>query len=125
VKKCKYLRRKVTVENYIHEEIKSIFCLGSAFYHLIPSTCNPKTNIKIFSFYGCETWSYSLREENRFKIFEKKKGAEENIWTKKQEMRRNWCKQPAEERTNLCASPIVVIIVVGGSGLCSVQPLCN
>jgi len=50
VEKYKYLRRTVTIENYIHEEIKNIFCLGSTSYHLVLPICNPKTNIKIFNF---------------------------------------------------------------------------
>jgi hypothetical protein len=29
--------------------------------------------------YGCETWSLTLREEHRLRVFEN--GAEENIWT--------------------------------------------
>jgi hypothetical protein len=30
--------------------------------------------------YGFETWSLTLREERRLRVFEKK-GVEENIWT--------------------------------------------
>jgi hypothetical protein len=30
--------------------------------------------------YGFETWSVTLREEHRLRVFENK-GAEENIWT--------------------------------------------
>jgi hypothetical protein len=30
--------------------------------------------------YGCETWSLTLREENRLRMF--KNSVEENIWTK-------------------------------------------
>jgi hypothetical protein len=39
-----------------------------------------KTIILPMVLYGCETWSLTLREEHRLRVFEN--GAEEDIWTK-------------------------------------------
>jgi hypothetical protein len=46
--------------------------------------CNPKrkisrTIILPFVVYGCETWSPTLREVRRLRVF-KNRGAEENVW---------------------------------------------
>jgi hypothetical protein len=38
-----------------------------------------KTVILPVVLYGCETWSLTLREEHRLRVFEN--GAEEDIWT--------------------------------------------
>jgi hypothetical protein len=38
-----------------------------------------KTVILPVVLYGCETWSLTLREVHRLRVFEN--GAEENIWT--------------------------------------------
>jgi hypothetical protein len=37
-------------------------------------------NVVFFSMYGCETWSLTVREEHKLRVFEN--GVEENIWTK-------------------------------------------
>jgi hypothetical protein len=31
--------------------------------------------------YGCETWSLTLREEHKLRVFDGEQGAEEDIWT--------------------------------------------
>jgi hypothetical protein len=62
----------VVFGNTIQEEIKSMLNSGNACYHSVqnlwPSNLLSK-NIKIV-LCGCETWSLTLREERRLKVFE-------------------------------------------------------
>jgi hypothetical protein len=84
VAKSKYLGTTLTDQNHMHEEIKSRLNSGNACYHsvqsLLPSRllCR-KLKVKIyktiilpvvFVLYGCETWSLTLREEHRLRVFE-------------------------------------------------------
>jgi len=72
----------LTNQNSIQEEIKSRLKSGNACYHsvqnLLSSSLLPK-NLKIMIYgtimlpvvlYGCETWSPTLREERRLRVFE-------------------------------------------------------
>ena len=71
-----------THQNSIQEEIKSRLKLGNACYHsvqnlLSSSLLSKNVKIKIYRtvilpvvLYGCETWSLTLREEHRLKLFE-------------------------------------------------------
>jgi len=82
VEEFKYLGTTLTDQNSIQEEIKSRLKLGNACYHsvqnLLSSRLLPK-NLKIKMYrsiifpvvlYGCETWSLTLREERRLRVFE-------------------------------------------------------
>ena len=82
VEEFKYLGTTLTNQNSIQEEIKSRLKLGNAccysVQNLLPSRLLSK-NIKIkvyrtiilpFVLYGCETWSLTLREERRLRVFE-------------------------------------------------------
>jgi hypothetical protein len=82
VAKFKHLRVAATIQNCIHEEIKSKLNLGNARNHAVQnifSSCvSPKnTNFKIYRsinlsavLYGSATWSLMLREEHGVKVFE-------------------------------------------------------
>ena len=77
-----YLISALTNQNSIQEEIKSRLKSGNACYHsvqnLLSSSFLPKNlKIKIYRIiilpvvlYGCETWSLTLREERRLRVFE-------------------------------------------------------
>jgi hypothetical protein len=77
-----YLGKKLTNQNYIQEEIKSRLQSGNVCYHsvqdlLSPSLRSKNLKIKIYGsiilsvvFYGCETWSLTLREERRLRVIE-------------------------------------------------------
>ena len=66
----------------IQEEMKSRLKLGNACYHsvqnlLSSSLLSKNLKIKIYrtiilpvALYGCETWSLTLREEHRLRVFE-------------------------------------------------------
>jgi hypothetical protein len=72
----KYLETTLTDRNSIQEEIKSRLKSGSACYHslqdlLSSSLLSNNTKIIILPvvLYGCETWSLTLREEHRLRVF--------------------------------------------------------
>ena len=82
VEEFKYLGTALTNKNYVQEEIKSRLKLGNASYYsvqnlLSSSLLSKKLKIKIYRtillpvvLYGCETWSLTLREERRLRVFE-------------------------------------------------------
>jgi hypothetical protein len=80
VEKFKYLGTTLTDQNYMHEEINSRLNSGNSVQSLLSSRllCRNlkikiyKTTILPVVLYGCETWSLTLREEHRLRVFEKR-----------------------------------------------------
>jgi hypothetical protein len=82
VSQFKYLGTTVTNQNLIQEEIKRRLNSGNACYHSVQSLLSShllSKNLKIRIYktiilpvvlYGCETWSLTLREEHRLRVFE-------------------------------------------------------
>jgi hypothetical protein len=82
VEEFKYLGTTLTNQNSIQEEIKSRLKLGNAFYYsmqniLSSSLLSKNLKIKLYRttilpvvLYWCETWSLTLREERRLRVFE-------------------------------------------------------
>jgi hypothetical protein len=82
VEELRYLGTTLTNKNSIQEEIKSRLKLGNARYYsvlnlLSSSFLSKKLKIKIYRtiilpivLYRCETWSLTLREERRLRVFE-------------------------------------------------------
>jgi hypothetical protein len=77
----KYLGMTVTNQNLIQEEIKRRLNSGNACYHSVHKflSCLLSKNIQIRIYktiilpmvlYGCETWSLTLREEHKLRVFE-------------------------------------------------------
>ena len=60
--------------------------------------------------YGCETWSLTLREERRMRVFENRV-LMRIFETKKDEITEEWRKVHKEEVTNLYSSPNVVKVI--------------
>jgi len=79
----KYLGTTLTHQNFILEEIKSRLRLRNACYHSVQKLLSSRLlskNLKIKIYrsiilpvvlYGCETWSLTLREERKLRVFEK------------------------------------------------------
>jgi hypothetical protein len=78
----KYLGATLTNRNSIHEEIKSRLKSGNACYHSFQNLLSSRllsknTKIRVYRtiilpvvLHGCETWSLTLREEQRLRVFE-------------------------------------------------------
>jgi hypothetical protein len=79
---CQYLGATPTSQNCIHDKIKNRLNCGSACFRsvqilLSSSLLSENIKIKIYRtmvlsvvLYGHETWSLTLREEHRLKVFE-------------------------------------------------------
>ena len=82
VEEFKYLGTTLTNQNSIAEENKSRWKSGSACYHSVQNLLSSRLlskNLKIKIYrafilpvvlYGCETWSLTLREERKLRVFE-------------------------------------------------------
>ena len=108
----------LTNQNSIQEEIKSRLKSGNAYYHLVQNLMSSSllpTNLKIkihrniiFSvvWYGCETWSMTLRKECRLRVFEN--GVLRRIFgPKRDEVTGEWKKLHNEE-LNYVYSPSII-----------------
>jgi len=82
VEDFKYLGTTLTNQNSIAEEIKSRLKSGNACYYSVQKLLSSRLlskNVKIKIYrtiiwplvsYGCETWSLTLREERKLRVFE-------------------------------------------------------
>jgi hypothetical protein len=82
VSQFRYLGTTVTNQNFIQDEIKRRLSFGNACYHLVQTLLSSRLlskNLKIRIYktiilpvvlYGCGTWSLTLREEPRLRVFE-------------------------------------------------------
>jgi hypothetical protein len=82
VPQFKYLGTTVTNQNFIQEEIKRRLNSGNACYHSVQNLLSSsllsknvkvtiyKTIILLVVLYGCETWSLTVREEHKLRVFE-------------------------------------------------------
>ena len=112
----------LTNQNYIQEEIKSWLKLGIACCHLVQNLLSSRllfknVKIKIYStiilpvvLYGCETWSLTLREERRLRVFENMV-LRRIFVAKRDEVRGEWRKLHNEELNDLYCSPSIVRVI--------------
>jgi hypothetical protein len=117
----KYLGMTVTNQNLIQGEIKRRLNSGNACYHSVQKILsshllskNMKVRIYktvIFSvvLYGCETWSLTLREEYRLKIFQN--SMLRIFGPKRYEVRGGWRKLDIEKIHNLYSSPSIIKMI--------------
>jgi sorting nexin-29 len=121
VSKVRYLWMTLKNQNDIHDEIKSRLNSRNGCYYsvqnLLSSHLTSKNlQIKIYRtvilpvvLYGCETWSLTLREAHRLRVFEKR--ALRRIFGPKREEDKSWRKLHNDELHNLYSSPNIIRVI--------------
>jgi hypothetical protein len=122
VEQFKYLKRSLTNQNSIHEEIKSGLKSGNDYYHSVQNLLSSSLlskNIMIKTYtniilsvvlYGCETCSVTLWDESRLKVFENM--VLRRIFVlKRVEMTGECRKQHNEELNDLYFAPNIVQVI--------------
>jgi hypothetical protein len=119
VAKFKYLGTALTDQNFIHEEIKSRLNSRNAWYHSVHSLLSSRllsrnVKVKIYKtiilpivLYGCDTWSLTLREDRRVRVFENRV-LRRIFGPKRDEVAGEWKKLHNEELHNLYSSPDII-----------------
>ncbi|KAJ4438444.1 hypothetical protein ANN_14389 [Periplaneta americana] len=119
LEKFKYLGATVTNINYTWEEIKHRINMGNACYYsveklLSSSLLSKKLNVRIYKtvilpvvLYDCETWTLTLREEQRLRVFENKV-LRKIFGTKRDEVTGEWRKLHNAELHALYTSPDII-----------------
>jgi hypothetical protein len=111
----KYLGIVLTKQNDVHDEVKSTLNSGNACYHSV-RLISKNLKIKIYEtvimpvvLYGCETWSLTLREEHRLRVFENRELR--RIFGPKKEEDGSWRKLHNDELHSLYSSPNIVRMI--------------
>jgi hypothetical protein len=119
VSKLKYLGTTPTDQNHMQEEIKSRLNLGNGRYHSVQSLLSSrplsrKLKVKIYKtiilpvvLYGCGTWSRTLREEHRLRMFENRV-LRRMFGPTRDEGTGEWRKLHSGELNNLYSSPDII-----------------
>ncbi|KAJ4442515.1 hypothetical protein ANN_04102 [Periplaneta americana] len=119
VEKFKYLGATVTNINDTRDEIKHRINMGNSCYYsvekLLSSSLLSKTlKVRIYKtvilpvvLYGCETWTLSLREEQRLRVFENKV-FRKIFGAKRDEVTGEWRKLHNTELHALYSSPDII-----------------
>jgi hypothetical protein len=119
VAKFIYLGTTLTVQNHMHEVIKSRLNSGNTCYQSVQSllsSCLLSKNLKVKIYktvilpvvlYGCETWSLTLREERRLRVFENRV-MRRIFGHKRDEVTGEWRKLDNGELHNLYSSPDII-----------------
>jgi hypothetical protein len=122
VSQFRYLGMTVTNQNLIQEEIKRRVNSGNACYRSVQnllSSCLLWKNVTIRIYrtiilpvvlYGCETWSLTLRQEHRLRVFEKRV-LRKVFGPKRDEMTGECRKLYNEELHDLYSSPSIIRII--------------
>jgi len=118
----KYLGTNLTNQNSIAEEIKSRLRSGSAGYHSVQNLLSSRLlskNLKIKIYrniilpvvlYGCETWSLTLGEERKLRVFENMV-LRRILGPRKEEVTGEWRRLHNEELNDLYSSPNIVRVI--------------
>ncbi|KAJ4448734.1 hypothetical protein ANN_00125 [Periplaneta americana] len=119
VEKFKYLGATVTNINGTREKIKRRINMGNACYYsveklLSSSLLSKNLKVRIYKtvilpvlLYGCETWTLTLREEHRFRVFENKV-LRKIFGAKRDEVTGEWRKLHNTELHALYSSPDII-----------------
>jgi len=122
VEEFKYLGTTLTNQNSIQEKIKIRLKSGNACYYSVQNILSSSLlskNLKINIYgtiilpvvlYGCETWSLTLREERRLRVF-KNRVLRRIFGPKMEEVTEEWRKLHNEELNDLYCSPNIVRVM--------------
>ena len=112
VEEFKYLGTTLKNQNFIQEEIKSRCKSGNVCYHSVQNLWSSsllsknlkikiyRTTILLVVLYGCETWSLTLREEFKLRVFANRM-LRRLFGPKRDEATRDWRKLHNEELKDL------------------------
>jgi len=118
----KYLETTLTNQNCIAEEIKSRLRSGNACYHsvqnlLFSRLLSENLKLKIYRIiilpivlYGCETWSLTLREERKPRVFQNMV-LRRIFGPRRDEVTGEWRRLHNEELNDLYSSPNIVRVI--------------
>jgi hypothetical protein len=116
-----YLGMTATNPTLIQEEIKRRLNSGHACYHLVQNllpSCLLLKNVKVRIYktiilpvvlYGCETWSLTVREEHKLRVFQNR--VLRIFGAKRGGVTGGWGKLYNEELHNLYSSPSIIRII--------------
>jgi len=122
VEEFKYLGTTLTHQNSIPEEIKSRLKLGNVCHHSVRNLLSSRLlskNLKIKIYravilpvvlYGCETWSLTLREERKLRVFENRV-LRKIFGPRRDEVMGEWWRMHNEELNDLYSSPNIVRVL--------------
>jgi hypothetical protein len=122
VAKFRYLGATITNQNLIQKDIKRRLNSGNACHHSVKNLLSShllSKNIKIRIYksiilpvvlYGCETWSLTLREEHRLRVFENRV-LRRIFGPKRNEVTGDWRRLHNEERHNLYSTSNIIIMI--------------
>jgi hypothetical protein len=119
VAKFEYLGTTLADQNHIDDEIKSRLNSGNTCYHSVPSLLSSRllsrnVNVKTYKciflpvvLYGCETWSLTLREEHRLRVFENRV-LRRIFGPERDELTGEWRKLHSGDFHNMYSSPDII-----------------
>jgi len=122
VEEFKYLGTTLTDQNSIAEEIKSSLRPGNACYHSVQNLLSSRllsknlknkiyrTVILPVVLYGCETWSLTLREGRKLRVFENRV-LRKTLGPRRDEVTGEWRRLHNEELNDLYCSPNIVRVI--------------
>jgi hypothetical protein len=122
VEEFKYLGTTLTNRNSIHEEVKSRLKSGNACHHSVQNLLSSRllsknTKIRVYRtavlpvvLCGCETWSLTLREEQRLRVFENML-LRRIFGPNRDEATGEWRRLHNEELNDLYSSPNIIRVI--------------
>jgi hypothetical protein len=122
VEEFKYLGTTSTNETSIQEEVKSRLKLGNACNYSVQNLLSSRLLSKNLTIrvhrtttlptvlYGCETWSLTLKEEHRLRVFENRV-LRRIFGPKRDEVTGEWKKLHNEELNGLYSLPNIVRVI--------------